>query len=248
MALSGILGKRNLEGFTLRVLPPLEVYDGVATLFKLELANHRRLPSYLLRVELADAATTFVGVPRQTSHSEPLLLTLHGRGLQTLETVRVTSNFPVNFFVRSRPLRLQQEVLVFPAPLPTPATGGSDGRHAVGEQPLSQRGQQGEIVRISDYSGREPLKQIHWKLSARHATLKVKEQSDAASEPVLIDPQTLPGRGLEERLRAAVFLVQHYSRAGQPVGLRLPDRLIPAAAGNAQRLRLLKELALYGRH
>lgn len=247
MAVSGVLGKQNLEGFQVSVDPPAEVYDGIETLLRVQLANRRRwLPVCLLRVEVAGGATTFVLAGRGTTQRDTLPATFHGRGLHHLEALRVSSPFPVNFFVRSRPLRLEREVLVCPAPRPCPAVSDSEGRRPQGEQAVSRLGQQGEVARIADYSGSEPLKQIHWKLSARHEGLKVKQFSAAAAEPVLLDPERLPGTGLEDRLGCAAFLVLRFCRENRPVGLRLPRRTIPAASGDAHRLRLLRELALYG--
>lgn len=247
MAVSGLLGKSNLEALAVRVEPPQEVYDGVATLLRVHLACRRRwLPLFLLRVELLDAGTTFIVVGRGEEASGTVPAVLHGRGRQCLETVRVTSRFPVNFFIRSRLLRLDREVIVFPAPRPCPASyAAADGRRD-GASNTARRGEQGEVARIADYTGSEPLKRIHWKLSARHTGLKVKELSASVDEPVILNPAELPGESLEGRLRCASYLINRYHRAGRAVGLRLPERVVPAATGEVHKLKLLRELALYG--
>ena len=59
------------------------------------------------------------------------------------------------------------------------------------------KGQEGDVSHISDYRGGEPLKLIHWKLSARHDRLKVKELSAASHTPVTIDLDAIPGAGLD---------------------------------------------------
>jgi uncharacterized protein (DUF58 family) len=171
---------------------------------------------------------------------------LHGRGRQRLETVRVTSRFPVNFFIRSRLLHLDCDIIVFPAPRPCPSAYAAAGGRRDGVSTTTRRGEQGEVTRIADYTGSEPLKRVHWKLSARHEGLKVKELSDSTDEPVLLDLAGLPGGGLEGRLRCASYLVNRYHRAGRAVGLRLPGRIVPPAAGELHKLHLLRELALYG--
>jgi len=246
MAISGLIGKSNLEGFTLRIEPPAEVYDGVDTLLRVHLVCRRRwLPLFLLRVELLDAGTTFIVVGREEEGSGTLPVVLHGRGRQCLETVRVTSRFPVNFFIRSRLLRLDRDVIVFPAPHPCPGSYAAVGGRRDGVSNTARRGEQGEVARIADYTGSEPLKRVHWKLSARNEGLKVKEFSDSSDEPVVLDPEELPG-DFEGRLRCASYLVNRYHRAGRAVGLRLPLRLIPPATGELHKLRLLRELALYG--
>jgi uncharacterized protein (DUF58 family) len=115
-----------------------------------------------------------------------------------------------------------------------------------GSQQSWQRGGEGDISRIGEYRGGEPLRQIHWKLSARHDQLKVKELSAAARAPVVLDLATLPGAGIEERLRCACWLIGQLLRTGRPVGLRAGTVEIPPAAGRVHKLRLFKLLALYG--
>ncbi len=247
MAVSGLLGKSNLEGLVVRVEPPAEVYDGVKTLLRVRLYCRRRwLPLFLLRVELLGAGTTFIVVGRDEDESGTVPVVLRGRGRQRLETVRVTSRFPVNFFIRSRLLHLDCDVIVFPAPRPCPASYAVAGGRRDGVSNSMRRGEQGEVARIADYTGSEPLKRVHWKLSARHQGLKVKELSDNSDEPVLIDLAELPGNDLEGRLCCASYLINRYHRAGRAVGLRLPGRVVSPATGELHKLHLLRELALYG--
>ena len=94
------------------------------------------------------------------------------------------------------------------------------------------------------HSPRKSLRRIHWRLSARYDTLKVKQFAAGGAEPVVIDPARLPG-DTETRLGMATDLVNRLHRGGRPVGLKLGDRLIPPSHGRSHRLRLLRELALH---
>jgi uncharacterized protein (DUF58 family) len=248
MAVSGVLGRWNLARLALRCLPPEEVYDGVPTLLGIELVNRRRrLPACLLEVALAGERALFPLVEPGRGERRNLLVTLHGRGYQPLPVLRVQSRFPVNFFVRWMTVTVAEPVLVFPAPRPCPTAvhAGPSVRH--GALPIRQRGLEGDVSRIGDYRGGEPLKLIHWKLSARHDQLKVKDLSDLTHTPVVIDLADLPVAPLEERLRCACWLVGQLLRAGRPVGVRAGVTVIPPACSRAHKLRLLKALALYGR-
>ncbi|BCR03344.1 hypothetical protein DESUT3_04130 [Desulfuromonas versatilis] len=247
MSISGILGQQNLARLRVRVEVPEEVYDGLPTLVTLHLENPRRyLPAFLITISLRGQSTTLPLVDRGGSDAGSILVAFRGRGRHRLEPVRVSSIFPINFFVRSRLAFAEGQVTVFPAPLAL-AAGSDSGRPAArGAAPTPSRGHEGEVSRISDYRGGEPLKLIHWKLSARHDQLKVKELSAATHEPLIIDLERLPGADLEQRLGCAVHLVRETLRRERPVGLRLGSRLIPPAAGRHQRLKLLTELALYG--
>jgi uncharacterized protein (DUF58 family) len=108
-------------------------------------------------------------------------------------------------------------------------------------------GSEGEIRSIRAYSG-EPLRQIHWRLSARQRQWLVKVQAGSADTPLLVDPDQLPGATLEERLSGACWLVREGLRRQRPTGLRLGGRSFAAASGRSHLLRLLAELARHGTH
>lgn len=110
---------------------------------------------------------------------------------------------------------------------------------------MRDKGLEGDISRISDYRGGESLKLIHWKLSARHDQLKVKELSAGIREPVVLDLNLIPGRQLEERLGKATHLINRIMREGRPVGLKAGQQNMRPALGRRHRLQLLRILAEY---
>lgn len=246
MAVSGILGRWNLAGLGVRIEVPDEIYDGMETLLTVHLENRRRLLSaFLIEVEVPVGRTSFTVVDRRGAASETLSAVFHGRGVHTVEGAQVRSIFPINFFIRSFPVQVGRKLTVFPAPLRCRISGESERKTTGGELPVSRKGYEGELSRISDYRGGEPLKLIHWKLSARHGELKVKELSAVSLPPVTIELDRLSG-GLEDRLRCASYLVGSYLRENRPVGLRIGGRTLPPAMGRSHKLLLLTELALHG--
>ena len=102
------------------------------------------------------------------------------------------------------------------------------------------------MTAIRDYTGNDPLKLIHWRLSARHGELKVKEMAAPSEDPLVIDVLSLPGGGLEENLSLAAYLVNRAVRANRPVGLKFGARIVRPDLTRTHRLRLLTELAVYG--
>jgi uncharacterized protein (DUF58 family) len=247
MSVSGVLGKWNLGRIDVRFLPPDEIYDGLPTLLGIELVNRRRwLPIFLMEIVVADNSLFFPLVDPQQGRQKSLEITLSGRGRRQLPAVTLRSRFPVNFFIRSQGLILDQEVTVFPAPQPCPDLRQVDPGGRQGTQQNWQKGYEGDINRIRDYQGGEPLKSIHWKLSARHDRLKVKELSAATRKPVILDLAELPGSGVEQRLRHASYLVTRWLRDGWPVGLKAGSLKLPPGSGQQHKLLLLQALAHYG--
>ncbi|HEX9024039.1 MAG TPA: DUF58 domain-containing protein [Geobacteraceae bacterium] len=248
MATSGVFGWLNLRGLGVRVDLPDEVYCGVATLVTVRLANAKRLfPSFLLRIKFLGEGVPFSLVNRGGAAAGSFVHTFTERGRTAIPFAEISSPFPINFFVRSRRVPLDRSFPVFPAPLPCAAAGAA-GKERGGDDLASPRkGFAGDVARIADYTGSEPMKLIHWRLSAKYDELKVKEMSEQAREPVIIDIERLPGANLEENLSCAAYLVNRLVRGNRPVGLKLRERVIPPALSREHRLGLLGELAIYGK-
>ena len=243
MAVSGVIGWLNIRNLRIEVRFPDELYAGLPTRLAVRVTNRRRwLPSYLLRLHLGTTVTAIPELPTNDTHVGSVPFTFPDRGPGRLDLVLCSSPFPINFFVRSASYRLDQEYLVFPRPIQASAHGDDGARRTMREAPAAGRGNEGDLAMIVDYTGTEPLKMIHWRLSARHDELKVKQLSTTAGTPAIIDLQELSG-DLEQRLSVATYLVNHFYRLHRPVGLRLGERLIPPADTHQHRLHLLGELA-----
>jgi len=246
MSVTGLAGMLNLKHLTPELLPPEEIFAGSAATFRLRLRNSKRLlPSFLIRLECpAGQAVTFPVVPCSGQASASVGLTFPERGRAGIGRIVVSSPFPVNFFNRYWTFPLDATLIVFPRLLPALPGGEGLGQQSLGNSIPLSRGLDGELERIAGYSGSEPLRMIHWKLSARGDQLLVKEFGRQALQPLLIDLESQPGRTLEERISRAAWLVKRW--VGQrPVGLKLGKRTIAPEAGRRHGIRLLTELALY---
>jgi len=248
MSISGILGNQNLKNLRILLEPPEEIYDGVETLLTIHIQNNRRLlPSILLEILfqeqcsdtvylLAKGDTTKVNIP----------VTFYGRGDHSQHKLSISSNFPINFFIRSQTITLEHTIVVFPKPFPCRSALSLFSEKSGLKNESAQKGYEGDINCIVDYQSGEPLKMVHWKLSARHDSLKIKKLSSTGAEPVEIDPNSLPGPSLEARLCCASFLINEFTRSSRPVGLKLGETVYPAATGRPHKYTLLTALAHYG--
>lgn len=245
MAVSGLLGQQNLQQVTVSCLPGQELYAGIQGSVTVKVFNqHRFWPVFLVRVEIAGHSFLAPIIPAGQGVSGHIPLTMARRGYQPLPDLRLCSCFPVNFFVRSRQWSDEQQLLVFPTPNTTTQPLAEAANLAVRVQESTARGSEGDIHSIGDYVPGDPLKTIHWKLSARQQNLKIKQLNRPLSESVVIDLDELPGE-VEARLSQGSYLINHHYRQGRAVGLRLADRRWEPALGDSHRYRLLKALALY---
>jgi uncharacterized protein (DUF58 family) len=247
MSVTGLAGWLNLRGIRAELHLPAEIYRHRPVQMTIFLHNRKRLlPSFLLETRLMGETGLIATISRRGSETAAVTVRFGDRGDIAIGSVTVASRYPINFFVRWLTVPVATVVTVFPEPLPVPLPSAAD-RSAVGAvRAVDITGLGGEVKRIGDYTGREPLRQVHWRLSARHGELKVKELEELSGPPVLLDLERLPGAGLEERLSAATHLVNLLCRQGRSVGLRTGAGLIPAGNGSRHRLRLLRELARHG--
>ena len=246
MSVTGLAGMINLKRLAPELVPPLEIFAGSATPFRLRLHNDKKhLPSFLIRVECENGqGVTLPVVPHATVAETTISLTFPRRGLARIGMVRISSPFPVNFFTRFWHFSMDGEFVIYPRLIQGSAAGhGPQARH-LGSVIRRERGQDGELERIAGYSGREALRSIHWRLSARSDDLLVKEFGRQSAPPLVIDPEELAGKTAEERISQAAWLVRRKVNE-RPVGLRLGGRIIPPATGRNHGALLLKELALY---
>jgi uncharacterized protein (DUF58 family) len=249
MTVSGVLGWLNIQKLKVGIDFPDENYCNHETLATVRLTNDKhRFPSFLLRVTVMGESVVFDLLGCGEEGRGSFTCRFRERGEHLIPVAEISSPFPINFFVRSRWSAVQRRVVVFPAPFPCSLPAGHDGRDRSGAVTASAKGFDGDVTKIADYSGAEPLKLVHWRLSAKHGELKVKELSATAAEPVLLDVAAMAGNNLEENLSRAAFLVNALGRKNRPVGLKLGERLLPPAASREHRLRLLTELALYGKN
>jgi uncharacterized protein (DUF58 family) len=248
MSVSGLFGWYNLHRLSVKVDLSDEIYDGTDTLVTFHLKNPKRtMPGFLLTVRFSGGKAMYPLLPRRGGDSGSVPVKFSGRGRFDLPVVEIESNFPINFFVRSKRYRIPHRFIVFPAPKScTPVADLSEG--GAREQTLARGGAEGEVRKIGDYTGSEPLKLVHWRISAKHENLKVKDIAGAGAPPLILDIESLPGADPEEALSCGTFLVNSLIRRNHAVGLRGGGIYVKPDLSRPHRLKVLTELALYGKH
>jgi len=243
MLVSGISSLLNLKNIEISLIPPLEVYAGKRSSFRLLVRKRGSLPSFLLRVSSGDDSVLFPVVD-SSGAEERIDLVFPKRGRVKGVILTVSSDFPLGMFVRSTEVEVSLEFVVFPEPVETPLTpfatpAGSEGS---APEPSTTRGYE-EFKDLREYGG-EPMKLIHWKVSAKLGSLMVREMVSEERKPVVLTLESVEG-DLETKLSKLTYLISELMRKGYPVGLKLKDKEIPPDRGEHQKLVMLTELALY---
>jgi uncharacterized protein (DUF58 family) len=249
MSITGLAGMYNIKQMEPYLLPPDEIFAGSPAPFRLCVRNKKlSLPSFLISLECVSGASVVFPIVQQHSSIEAIvMLTFNDRGLVPAGPIKMSSKFPVGFFSRYWSFETGSQFMVFPRRIAGDFSDFYDKSSRIGITSRRERGLDGELEKISLYSGAEPLRAIHWKLSARSHELLVKGFGSQSACPLLINLEELPGQGEEERISRAAWLVRS-QMSMRPVGLVLGGRTIPAKCGRQHGLMLLTELALYGRN
>lgn len=221
------------------------VFAGETARFLLRVTNAgRRMRVAVTLSAESDERTVTSDIPAAESSLAPVPVQTTRRGWQPLGRLAAETTYPLGMFRAWSWIYMDWRVLVYPAPaesvppLPQPAGGQGLGRpNDLGEDDFSG---------LRPYQPGDSPRRIAWKASARERELLTKRFTGTGEETRWLDWAMLPGMPDEQRLSVLCRWVLAAHELGLAYGLRLPGTLIPPAAGDAQRERCLRALALHG--
>lgn len=217
-----------------------------------EVVNKTGKPAGLLQAETASGPLFRIASlpPNQAAHITPDLV-FNKRGVFPLTEFRMTSIQPFGLFRAARAFRLPGEVVVAPAvySAPPPAAAGYDvmlGGRFKGRR-LSASG--AHFAGVRPFQQGDPLKQIHWKSSAKGLGLMVKtfeEELSGRTALILDNGGEGSETALDDAARAAGSLVFAALDEGNHVEMvdleRRQPLLIPPFADGLEALDWLARL------
>ncbi|WP_448588653.1 DUF58 domain-containing protein [Thermocrinis sp.] len=242
MLLSGVFSLYNLRGLEIELIPPKEVYAEKLESFKVILKNKKPFPSFAIFVEQGQSRAFFPLIKRE--EVESLALSFPRRGLYESITLKVSSSFPVGLFERYYYKEIPLRLVVFPKPIKVEEKLTVEGIYRGDQWNVSRKPGYDQLQSVREYRG-EPVKLIHWKLSAKLGKFYVKEFVSEESPPVVLSLDMVDG-STEDRVSKLAYLVLDFTKKGTPVGLRLDGTYLQPSSGEEHKRRMLRELALFG--
>lgn len=240
----------NLKGLTLRLRPMAPVFAGDPASLEVVLtspgARRHGIGISFYDTRRFGWRQGFTDVPAHGSSSARLAMVPERRGRHKAPTMTIETRFPLGLFRAWSVWRPAGEVLAWPRPEdPRPALPGSQS--APGEGRMQRRTDSGEFDGVRGWRRGDSMRQVVWKKVARTGELVSRDASASIRRELWLDwnAARISGGGLEARLSRLAAWVVEAERAGQPWGLRLPDREVPPALGDAHRLSALEALALW---
>jgi len=247
--LSGVLSEGTLRKISLKVRPASEAFAGrEAFLAVTGSAEAKRFPGISLVATLRagdDSVTVrFPDIAPGTSATRVVPFRPSRRGSFDSIHASVSTRFPFSLFEKSLELSVPGGVLVYPRPSP-PAARGEDLPDAAPSGRPFQAGRVGAFPRgAREHLPADPVRDIHWKATARTGRWMVKEREGEATPVVdLRVEETGPAEAFEARLSEACGAVLELERRAVPFRLRIGGRLCAEAHDPGRRSKALAALA-----
>lgn len=241
MLISGLFSLYNIRGLEVVLLPPEEVFAGTDLPVRVVIKNQKRLPSFLIELRKGNNNCSFPIVGNQSEGS--IKIAFERRGYYESIDLELASSFPVGLFERFYTVKVPLNLVVFPKPMPCEELRlPFEDKDKTATLSTSRKKGYEDIAGIREYAN-EPIKLVHWKLSAKTGNLYVKDMIEETAPPVMLSLDSVEGT-LEERISKLTFLVLKLTSANRPVGLELPTRTIKPSTGLQHRRELLTQLSL----
>jgi uncharacterized protein (DUF58 family) len=238
----------NVAGVTLRVESAKPTFAGDDVRLPVEIINNSRATRYGIEVVLPGADKTrerIDCIPRRSAARLTLRFSARHRGEHKIETLDLTSCYPLGFVRALRRFMSNQTYLVYPKPAGNPQLPANRSRFADSwTQPGI--GQGDDFAGVRAYMRGESQRQIDWKAVARGQPLMTKQFAAEAKGELYLDFFELRVADVEEKLSQLTLWVIEAERARQAYGLRLPGIKISPALGQMHFHNCLRALSLFG--
>jgi len=250
--LSGILSEGTLRNVTLKARLASEAFAGEEAFLAVTCsAEAKRFPGISLVATLRageDPVTVrFPDIAPGTSVTRVIPFRPTRRGELDSIHASVSTRFPFSLFEKSVELDVPAGVIVYPRPSPHPAWYQDLPVAAPSVHPF-QSGRVGAFPRgVREHLPADPVRDIHWKTTARTGRWMVKEREGEATPAIdLFVEESGTPEGFEARLSEACGAVLELERRIVPFRLRIRDRLCAEAHDPDRRSKALEALARAG--
>lgn len=219
------------------------VFAGESVGFDIIVDNPGKFERFNLQISL-DNSLNFTLTSEEKKH-----LTLYSaatkRGWHALETITLSSTFPLGLFRAWSPIRFEAKALVYPKPnnieIPFPEAEGIQAQ----DLPMANSRGSDDFYGLKEYQPGDPIKHIHWKAFAKGQGLFSKQYEGDNLAELWLNYEQTPGHNLEERLSQLCRWVIDAEKTGLQYGFTIPGVKYEPDHGKSHYAKCLKALALF---
>ena len=250
LLLSGLLSILNFRSLEMELLMPARAFAGETLPFSVRIRNPRRMfPAFSLQAEPPGNGLYFPLIQPRDSVVKPGEATFGRRGRYIFDHMPTASRFPFGFFLKARHYPVKSECLCYPRILP------EDGLSVaiddiLGSHQRPQRGMGSDLYTIRDYIPSDSARHVHWKATAKTATLKTREFAAEENRNIFLAfdryGQPSDAEQFEILVSRTASLAFHLIRKGAGVILISDDWTSPLeTSGSAVAESVLDEILNY---
>ena len=237
----------NLGGLKLTAESVKPTFAGQEVSLPVEIINRSAAARHGIILSLPDSKSVterIDNIPPGQATRATVRFPAPNRGEHQIESLCLTSVYPLGFLRTMKHVPAQQRYVVYPKP-------AGDPKLPVGRRHSEQIRSQPEIGEGDDFAGVRPYvlgesqRHIDWKAVARGQAQMTKQFTAQASGSLYLDFAAVRSAHTEDRLSQLALWVIEAERARRPYGLRLPSTEIPPSLGDLHYHRCLRTLALF---
>jgi uncharacterized protein (DUF58 family) len=234
IVVSSIMSELSLRNLSVVRRLPARAQVGRPHLVEIEVHNHKkRIPSYAIEIEdlragqPADKRCFFLKISPDSAQVAAYRRTPAKRGRDRHVGFRVATRFPFGLFEKSRELRSDGELIIYPAIDPVKLPPEQAGRRA-GTHGAPGRGIGDEIVGVRPMRDGDDPRDVYWRKSTLEGQLVLRERAQETRRQVTLVvestyTETAPDEAwsarFERRIRDAASRAVAHLRRGDTVTL-----------------------------
>jgi uncharacterized protein (DUF58 family) len=235
---SGFISRLSLAGLEFELLHPDHLSARRRISGRVVVHNEKTfMPSFSIRLAGTpdsgfESVLYFPSIPGGATLEEPVDLFYPHRGAYRENTFTFSTRFPFGFTERRAPVKVQQDILVYPSVDPQPAFEQLLAG-ITGEIEAHFRGRSGDFYRIRPYEQFESARHVDWKATAHTGDLQVREFAREEEQSIIIflDLELPAGDVFENAVECCAWLAWRLTRAPvarlqfatQTFNVRVPD-------------------------
>jgi uncharacterized protein (DUF58 family) len=246
--LSGLLSAMNFKFLEMDVILPSRVFAKETVPLSVRIRNPRKFfPAFSLRTEPPGQSLYFSVVQPSGTAVHYGETRFPKRGRYTIDKLKTASRFPFGFFSKSRSYAVESECICYPEILP-PDSLDISVADILGSHQRLERGLGSDLYTIRDYVPSDSARHVHWKASAKTATLKTREFAAEESRRVLLAfdrfGNARDAERFEHLVTQAASLAFHLIKSGAEVLLVSDEWELASGASGSMLDEMLQYFAL----
>lgn len=200
IVVSGILSEQSVKKISLSRSLPQNIFAASPFWVELSLTNLKKfVPSFSLKIEDIAEGHVLMGshyvlkIPAQQTLSVTYRGQFQRRGHHAFTGFRLATRYPFGLFIKTREIRADKEILVYPKVLPEQFQRFKSPIDSTGKFPIMKKANEGDFLGLRDYLPGDDFRSIHWKSSAKLSNLMVKEfKTDQTDHISLVLDRSVP--------------------------------------------------------